>query len=69
VRPDLSILDGAYLRDILDQPRALEHTCAALEVSDSLRQIAASVQQGKFKAVILTGMGALFTPFTLSTWN
>jgi glutamine---fructose-6-phosphate transaminase (isomerizing) len=60
VRPDLSVLEGAYLRDILDQPRALEDTLAALKTSDSLQQIATQLQQGKLKTVILTGMGASY---------
>ena len=58
VRADLSVLEGAYLRDILDQPRALEDTLAALKTNDSLRRIATQLQQGKLKTVILTGMGA-----------
>ena len=55
---DLSVLEGAYLRDILDQPHALEETLAALEVSKPLQQLTTHLQQGKFKTLILTGMGA-----------
>jgi len=58
VPADLSVLEGAYLRDILDQPRALEDTLAVLKTNDSLRRIATELQQGKLKTVILTGMGA-----------
>jgi glucosamine--fructose-6-phosphate aminotransferase (isomerizing) len=60
VRADLSVLEGAYLRDILDQPRALEDTLAALKTNDPLQRIATQLQQGKLKIVILTGMGASY---------
>jgi glucosamine--fructose-6-phosphate aminotransferase (isomerizing) len=60
VQSDFSVIEGAYLRDILDQPRALEETLAGLEVSKTLHQLAARLQQGKFKAVVLTGMGSSF---------
>jgi glutamine---fructose-6-phosphate transaminase (isomerizing) len=60
VRADFSVIEGAYLRDILDQPRALEETLAGLKVSKELRQLAAELQQGKFKTVVLTGMGSSF---------
>jgi glucosamine--fructose-6-phosphate aminotransferase (isomerizing) len=57
---DLSVLEGAYLHDVLAQPQALEDTLAALEVSDALQRLATHLQQGKFKTLILTGMGASF---------
>jgi glucosamine--fructose-6-phosphate aminotransferase (isomerizing) len=60
VRADLSVLEGAYLRDILDQPRALEDTLAALKTNELLQQIATQLRQGKLKTVILTGMGASY---------
>jgi glutamine---fructose-6-phosphate transaminase (isomerizing) len=60
VRPDFSVIEGAYFRDILDQPRALEETLAGLEVSEPLRRIDGSLQEGKFKTVVLTGMGSSF---------
>jgi len=60
VQSDLSIAEGAYLRDILDQPRALDETLASLEVSKTLRQLVARFQSGKFKTVVLTGMGSSF---------
>ena len=58
--PDLSVVEGPYLRDILDQPRALQETSAALEISESLQRLVTLLQQGQFKTVILTGMGASF---------
>jgi glucosamine--fructose-6-phosphate aminotransferase (isomerizing) len=60
VLPDLSVIEGAYLRDILDQSRALDETLAGLEVSKTLLQLATRLQQGKFKTVVLTGMGSSF---------
>jgi glucosamine--fructose-6-phosphate aminotransferase (isomerizing) len=60
VKPDFSIIEGPYLRDILDQPRALNETLAGLEVSNILREIVASLHAGKFKTVLLTGMGSSF---------
>jgi len=55
-----SVIEGAYLGDILDQPRALEETLAGLEVSEPLRRLAERLQEGKFKTVVLTGMGSSF---------
>lgn len=60
MRPDYSIIEGPYLRDILDQPRALEATLAALEVSEPLDRLAVSLRQGRFRTVVLTGMGSSF---------
>lgn len=57
---DFSVIEGPYLRDILDQSRALEQTLAGLEVSKSLSQIAGRVQKGKFQTIILTGMGGSY---------
>lgn len=55
-----SVIEGAYLVDILDQPRALESTLAHLEEPKKLRELAARLQRGKFKTVVLTGMGSSF---------
>ena len=57
---DFSVIEGEYLRDILDQPRALNETLAGLEVSKTLHQLAVRLQEGKFKTVVLTGMGSSF---------
>lgn len=57
---DFSVIEGEYLRDILDQPRALDETLAGLEVSKTLHQLAVRLQEGKFKTVVLTGMGSSF---------
>ena len=60
MQSDLSVIEGAYLRDILDQPHALDETLDGLEVSKTLHQLAARLHQGKFKTVVLTGMGSSF---------
>lgn len=60
MRSDFSVVEGGYLRDILDQPRALDETLAGLEVSKTLQKLAVRLQQGKFKTVVLTGMGSSF---------
>ena len=57
---DFSIVEGDYLQDILDQPRALQATVDGLEAPNELQQLAAHLQQGGFKAVVLTGMGSSF---------
>lgn len=57
---EFSVIEGEYLRDILDQPRALEGTLASLEELKKLRDLAARLQKGKFKTVVLTGMGSSF---------
>jgi len=60
VSGDFSIIEGEYLRDILDQPRALDSTFSKLEMSKELRQLASRLQKGYFKAIVLTGMGSSF---------
>jgi len=60
VQSDFSVIEGAYLRDILDQPRALEETRAGLEVSEALHRLASRLREGQFKTVVLTGMGSSF---------
>jgi glucosamine--fructose-6-phosphate aminotransferase (isomerizing) len=60
VLSDFSVIEGKYLRDILDQPDALNQTLAGLEVSKTLDQLATRLQKGHFKTVVLTGMGSSF---------
>jgi len=57
---DFSVIEGEYLSDLLDQPRALRETIDSLEVSKSLRRLATSLHKGEFKTVVLTGMGSSF---------
>ena len=57
---DLSSIGGAYLRDILNQPQALENTLAGLERSESLPPLVDRLRDGQFHRLILTGMGSSF---------
>ncbi len=57
---DYSLLEGAYLRDLLDQPRALADTLRGLKVGTALRQIQKQLAEGEFQRVLLTGMGSSF---------
>jgi glucosamine--fructose-6-phosphate aminotransferase (isomerizing) len=54
------IIEGQYLRDILDQPSALTATLGQLEVPKELDVLARRLREGKIKRVVLTGMGASF---------
>lgn len=58
--PDLEVIHGKYLDDILDQPRTLEATLAGLEPSPALTNVASRLAEGKFRRVVLTGMGSSF---------
>jgi glucosamine--fructose-6-phosphate aminotransferase (isomerizing) len=57
---DLSVIEGQYLSDILNQPQALEDTLGVLVVTKPLQALAAKLHRGKFQRVILTGMGSSF---------
>jgi glutamine---fructose-6-phosphate transaminase (isomerizing) len=58
--PDFSLIEGQYLRDILDQPRALDDTLARLENSTALAGLAGRVNNNQFQRIVLTGMGSSF---------
>jgi glutamine---fructose-6-phosphate transaminase (isomerizing) len=60
VLPDLRVIEGQYLQDLLDQPRALEDTFQTLERSKQLLDLASRLSRGKFQRIILTGMGSSF---------
>jgi len=60
VLAEFSVIEGEYLRDVLDQPRALDDTLAGLQEPKKLRELAARLQKGEFKRVVLTGMGSSF---------
>ncbi len=57
---DYSLLEGEYLRDLLDEPRVLERTLAGLQASATLSELARDVARGRFRRVVLTGMGGSF---------
>ena len=51
------MIQGPYLGDILDQPRALERTVERLAAPAPLAAIAERLERGGFRRVVLTGMG------------
>jgi glucosamine--fructose-6-phosphate aminotransferase (isomerizing) len=57
---DFSLLEGGYLRDLLDEPQVLERTLAGLQESAALSELARDLERGRFQRVVLTGMGASF---------
>src|SRR5215472_11246671 len=60
VLAELSVIEGEYLRDILDQGRALEDTLVGLKGDEQLHSVAVDLQRDKFRSLVLTGMGASF---------
>jgi glutamine---fructose-6-phosphate transaminase (isomerizing) len=58
--PDLRIIQGDYVRDILDQPAALRNTLARLSPPRSLNRLAVKLNRGQFERIVLTGMGSSF---------
>ncbi len=54
----LNIVEGGYLRDILDQPRALERTLRELAVGEPLARIARRLAHGDYRRLVLSGMGS-----------
>jgi glucosamine--fructose-6-phosphate aminotransferase (isomerizing) len=55
-----NIIENDYVRDILDQPRALEATLRGLSVPDGLPLILRRLERGELRRVVLTGMGSSF---------
>jgi len=58
--PDLSVIEGNYLRDALDQPGALEDTLEVLNSHSGLEEIGAQLRKNDFQRILLTGMGSSF---------
>ncbi len=52
------VVEGPYLRDILDQPRALEDTLRRLEATAALEGVARRLRDRELRRVVLTGMGS-----------
>jgi len=57
---DWSVIEGEYLRDILEQPQALSQTLENLGTSNTLEDLASRLHKGKFQRVVLTGMGSSY---------
>ena len=56
--PPRCITEGPYLRDILDQPRALDATWRGLKATAALEDVARRLRGGELGRVVLTGMGS-----------
>lgn len=57
---DLSVVQGNYFRDLLNQAAALKDTLEQFEESKELPALRTRLHKGKFKTVVLTGMGSSF---------
>lgn len=53
-----TIIEGPYLRDILEQPQALKHALDGLAETASFADVVRHLATGKFRRVVLTGMGS-----------
>jgi glucosamine--fructose-6-phosphate aminotransferase (isomerizing) len=59
------IIPGRYLEDILAQPAALQSTLLGMKhVPEQLVRIRESLQDGRLKRIVLTGMGSSFYSLT-----
>jgi glucosamine--fructose-6-phosphate aminotransferase (isomerizing) len=58
--PTYRIIEGAYLQDILDQPRSLAATLQELRTPEHFELIARKLKNGELKRIVLTGMGSSF---------
>ena len=56
----MNVIDGPYLRDLLDQPAALRNTWENLSDDPDLRDLARDLHAGKYRRVVLTGMGSSY---------
>lgn len=54
------MIEGSYLSDILDQPRALRDTLSALWSSPSLSGIVHAIKAANYDQIVLTGMGGSY---------
>ena len=57
---DLSIVQGNYFRDLLAQPAALKDTLEQFQETKELLALRARLRKGKFKRVVLSGMGSSY---------
>lgn len=57
---DFSIIEGAYLRDLLSQPESVRNTLAHLRLPPALEQAAGDLARGRFRRIVLTGMGGSY---------
>ncbi len=52
--------DCAYLADLLEQPDALARTVHGLPAEEAAGEFAAALREGRFRRVLLTGMGSSY---------
>jgi len=57
---DLNVIEGEYLKDLLDQPRALRDTLDNLCRSKELLALVSQLHEGRFQRIVLTGMGSSY---------
>lgn len=55
-----TVIEGPYLQDILDQPRAIRDTVTALSQSEKLNSFIANLLPSSCEQIVLTGMGGSF---------
>ena len=55
-----TIIEGPYLQDILDQPRAIRDTLSALAHSEKLNDFIQNLSPSSYNQIVLTGMGGSF---------
>jgi glucosamine--fructose-6-phosphate aminotransferase (isomerizing) len=58
--PNHSIIEGPYLHDILDQPRALRETVTGLTDSRKLNDHTKGLYPESYQQIVLTGMGGSY---------
>jgi len=58
--PDPKVIEGDYVRDILEQPSALRNTLTTLSPTRDLKRLAGELNRGQFERIVLTGMGSSF---------
>jgi glutamine---fructose-6-phosphate transaminase (isomerizing) len=58
--PDLSVIRGRYLQDILEQPQRLRDSLESLHEFPALERVTTRLKRGEFHRIVLTGMGSSF---------
>ncbi len=56
----LDAIEGPYLKDLLDQPAALNRTWENLPDEGLFHALAADLASGKYRRIVLTGMGSSY---------
>lgn len=55
-----AVIEGPYLHDILDQPRAIRDTLTRMSRSEKLNNFVANLLSTSYEQIVLTGMGGSF---------